>query len=307
MPQGSQPAALDFVDMRVIGDDVTNFVNGAVYGDAQVETGLFTLTVGSRAELHSVYGASAVPRVALTRVFPTGHLKLLVSGAFKAPSIVNLQMNPDIRPERTRVIEGEAGLQLVDGVYVTVNAFDIEVHDPIAYFFDPETDDEGYTNFARTGTRGVEAELRYATSPVDLSASYAFATAAGLNDVASYAVPGEPSRLLGMPNHKAVARATFHLNDMVSFTPSVVLRSERAAITGVDDDDAPIYSDLPASALVNAWLQVRDIAPGVHIGCGVQNLLDEDFRLAQPYDSLHAPLPAFDREVMVRIEGAMPL
>jgi len=39
----------------------------------------------------------------------------------------------------------------------------------------------------------------------------------------------------------------------------------------------------------------------------VQNLLGEDFRLAQPYNSLHAPLPAFDREVMVRIEGGMPL
>jgi hypothetical protein len=118
VPQGSQPAALDFVDMRLLGDDVTNFINGAVYGDAQIETGLFTLTVGSRAELHSTYGPSAVPRVALTRVFPTGHLKLLVSGAFKAPSIVNLQVNPDIRPERTRVLEGEAGLQVVDGVYV---------------------------------------------------------------------------------------------------------------------------------------------------------------------------------------------
>ncbi len=110
-----------------------------------------------------------------------------------------------------------------------------------------------------------------------------------------------------MPNHKLVARATFHLSDNVNFTPSVVLRSERAAITAVDDDDNAIYSDLPASALVNAWLQVRDVLPGIHVGCGVQNLLDEDFRLAQPYDSLHAPLPAFDREIMVRLDGTMPL
>jgi outer membrane cobalamin receptor len=307
VPQRSQPAALDFVDLRFAGDGVTNFLNGAVYGDAQIETGLFTLTVGSRAELHSTYGPSMVPRVAITRVFPTGHLKLLVSGSFKAPSIANLQLNPDIRPERTRVVEGEAGLQLVEGIYVTVNAFDIEIRDPIVYFFNADINDDGYANFDRTGTRGVEGELRYATGAIDLSASYAFATAAGINTVPNYGVQDDPSRLLGMPTHKAVARATFHLSDRVTFTPSVVLRSERAAITSVDGDGNPIYGNLPASALVNAWLQVRDVAPGVNVGCGVQNLLGEDFRLAQPYNSLHAPLPAFDREVMVRIEGAMPL
>jgi len=306
MPQDAEPV-LDILDMRLAGDGVTNFQNGAVYGDARVETGLFTLTVGSRAELHSTYGPSAVPRVALTRVFPQGHLKLLVSGAFKAPSIANLQYNADIRPERTRVIEGEAGAQLIDSLYVTVNAFDIEINDPIVYFYDPDTDNEGYANFGRTGTRGVETELRWANPFTDLSASWSFATPAGLNQVASYAVPGDPSRLLGMPAHKVVARASFHLSDRVTFTPSVIFRSERAAITAVDADENAIYTELPSSALVNAWLEVRDVVPGVSIGGGVRNLLGEDFRLAQPFDSLHAPLPAFDREVTVRITGTMPL
>lgn len=305
MPPDAEPA-LDILDMRLVGDGVDNFQNGAIYGDARVETGLFTLTVGSRAELHSTYGPSMVPRVALTRVFPQGHLKLLVSGAFKAPSISNIQYNPDIRPERTRVIEGEAGAQLVDSLYLTVNAFDIEINDPIVYFYDADTDEEGYANFGRTGTRGVETELRWANPFTDLSASWSFATPAGLNEVASYAVPGDPSRLLGMPAHKVVARASFHLSEMVSFTPSVIFRSERAAITAVDADENAITTELPSSALVNAWLEVRDVVPGVSMGVGVRNLLGEDFRLAQPYDSLHAPLPAFDREVMVRVSGAMP-
>lgn len=307
IPQGSQDRALDYVDTQLVGPNTTNYGNGALWGEAVIDTSLFTLTTGARAETHSAYGPSFVPRVALTRVFDRGHAKLLVSGAFKAPAIANISLTPTIRPERTRVLEAEVGAELVDQTYLTANAFDIEILDPIVYFFDEATQTENYANFPRTGSRGIEVGAVWAPGFGRFDLSWTFATAGGLNTVDLYAIPGDTSRLLGMPLHKLVVSTALFLSDQVTITPSIILRSERGAVLSVDADGNSVVEDLPASALVNVFLDVRDIVPGLDFGLGVRNLLDEQFQIAQPYDSQHAPLPVFDRELQARIGGTFPL
>lgn len=59
-----------------------------------------------------------------------------MSGAFKAPAIANISLSPTIRPERTRDLEAEVGVGLIDETYLTANTFDIQIVDPIVYFFD---------------------------------------------------------------------------------------------------------------------------------------------------------------------------
>jgi hypothetical protein len=293
----------DIVDTNFTGDGVTNLYNGALWGEAIIETPLFTLTTGARAEQHSVYGASFVPRVALTRVFGPAHAKLLVAGAFKAPGIANLELGPDIRPERSRVIEGEVGFEPFSATYLTANVFDIEINDPIVYFFDEVSGTENYVNARRTGTRGIELQALWSPSFGRFDLSWSFASADGKNDVGLYAVPGDPSRMLAQPAHKLAATAAFFLGESVTLTPSMVLRSERAAVTAVDDDGASVITDLPASAMVNVFLDAREVIPHLNVGVGVQNLFGEEFLLPQPYDSQHAALPAFDRTVFVRLGG----
>lgn len=305
--QGSQARELDYFDARIVGPDTTNFANGGVWGEAALDTPLFQLTTGARAELHNAYGASFVPRVALTRVFDKGHAKLLVSGAFKAPAIANVVLTPDIKPERTRVLEAEVGAELVPQTYVTANVFDMEIRDPIVYFFDEINQADGYLNYPRTGSRGVELSAVWAPGFGRFDASWTLATTAGLNQVTSYTVPYDDSRLLGMPQHKLVVSTALFLSDRITLTPSMVMRSQRAAVVGVDVDGSAMVADLPASALVDLFLDFRDVVPGVNLGVGVRNLLDEPYAIAQPYDGLHAPLPAFDRELNVRLGGDLPL
>lgn len=295
-----------------VGDESKQYLNGAVYGEGVVDVELFLLTLGARAELHSVYGGSFVPRVALTRVFDGAHVKLLVAGSFRAPGIDNIRFAAgDIRPERTRVIELESGLALSSAMYLTVNAFDITINDPLIYFVDSADEIEGfdgYTNFPQTGTRGVETTL-LGTAPYGrLEISYSFATAAGKNQVPLYGVPGDDGRLLATPQHKAVVVGSIFLAPGVTATVTAIGRSERAAQVGYDEDFNALYGELPPSLLVGGALRVSDVlVRGVEATLGVRNALGDDYRIAQPYASGHPPLPFEDREVYVRLAGRFDL
>jgi len=288
---------LDFQPEREGGAGDVLYGNLAIFGEAVVATPLFLLTMGARGERHSQYGDSFVPRVALTRVFDNAHAKLLVAGAFRGPVIANLRVNPNIAPERTASFSLEGGLRLNPTLYLTVNAFDLTVNQPIVYFVDDTGGDEvGYANFGRTGSRGVEATLLDAASWGRLQLAAV---------VSVYAVPGDDSRMLGQPSHKVVGITSLFLSDTLTLTGNAVLRSERAAVVAVEPSGRTVVKDLPTSVLLGATLRLALPDSGVEALLGVRNLLDDDFRLPQPYASGHGPLPFDDREVFVRLSGSL--
>jgi outer membrane cobalamin receptor len=297
----------------VASPQVQQYGNGALWGELQLDAGgLFRLTAGARGEQHSVYGGSFVPRVALTRTFDGAHAKLLVAGAFRAPSIDNIRgaLSP-VRPERTTVIEAEVGVRVVDNWYLTVNAFDITLRDALLYVVE-ENDDEsvtdGYENLGLTASRGLEATLMGGGSFGRVEAAWSFATPAGRNEIARLAFPGDDGRLLAMPQQRLALQATAFLARGVSATVHGVLRSSRAAAVGLDLNDPaepPVFGDLPATALLGATVRLTDLlVPGTDVTLGIKNLLGDEDRLVQPYAPGHAPLPYGDREVFVRLAGS---
>jgi hypothetical protein len=59
---------------------------------------------------------------------------------------------------------------------------------------------------------------------------------------------------------------------------------------------------LPTQLLFNLFVRAQDVGtPGLEIGAGVYNLTGTNFRIAQPYNGGHAPLPVFSREFLVQI------
>lgn len=292
--------SLTRVDFTGYASDNT-FENGAAFGQALLKTDYFNLTAGARSEFHSVYGGSFVPRVALTKVFDRFHVKALVSGALKAPSIYNIIVSPDIRPERARVLEAEAGVQLTDFLYVTGNLFDITINDPIVYKYDEANETDTFTNFTTTGSRGVEIETLLKLQQIQLNLAYSFYTAEGKNEVDIYQVPGHPEVNLGFPQHKLSGSATYAPIERLALTTTFAFRSERQAEVSVDGDGAPVFAALAPTALVNVIVSMRDIGvPGLDGSLGVYNLLGDKFSLPQAYYADHAPLPAEPFEVMLK-------
>jgi outer membrane receptor for ferrienterochelin and colicin len=278
-----------------------DFKNGAAFGQVLLKTAFFNLTAGARGEYHSVYGGSFVPRVALTKVFDRVHVKFLVSGAFKAPSIYNIVISPDIKPEHARTLEAEAGLQVTDFLYVTGNLFDITINDPIIYKYDEANAVDTFKNFTKTGSRGVELEALMKLEDVQINLAYAFYSAESKNEVDIYQVPGEPGMNLAFPQHKVSGSVTYTPIDKVSVTSTFALRSNRSGEVSVDADGAPVFQSLAPTALVNGVVAMRDIGVnGLDASVGVYNLLGDTFVLPQAYYAGHAPLPAEPFEVLLK-------
>jgi outer membrane cobalamin receptor len=296
----------------VAGPEVQQFANGAAWGEMMLDAGLFLLTAGARGELHSVYGGSFVPRVALTRTFDGAHAKLMVAGAFRAPTIENLvsALGP-LRPERTTVVEGEFGLRLVDSWYLTVNAFDIVMRDAILYVVEELADEsivDGYANLGSTGSRGVEATLLGAGNWGRVELAWSFATPAGKNEVARLAVPGDDDRLLAMPQHRLAVQATAFVARGVTATVHGVLRTARAATLGIDESgpvEVPIFGEVGPTAIVGATVRCANLlVPGTDLTLGIKNLLGDDDALVQTFAPAQNPVPYGDPEVFVRLAGS---
>jgi outer membrane cobalamin receptor len=280
--------------------DRVGYQNLAAFAEAAVDTRLANVLAGVRYENHSEFGSSFVPRLALTRLFAPFHVKLLASGAFRAPSVENINYGIDVTPERTWSFEGEVGWQATRSLYLALNAFDITIEDAIVFFYDEVTVTEGYRNEGKTGSRGLELELR-ATLPFgSLHAGYSFYTSTGKNDVATYTIPGRDDLLLGFAGHKLTASAQLRPTRNLVVTPSLVFLSERYAYV-----DAAIYPEttrIDPRFYLDLFAAWRDLGvKGLELGAGVRNLLDESREYVQPYDGGHAPLPGLTRELFVRL------
>ena len=281
------------------------YQNFATYAQALYQ-GFVNVTAGARYENHSSYGDSFVPRFALTKVYGPVHGKFLLSRAFRGPGIQNIRLNEAIKPERTTVLEAEAGVQLGDYVFVAANFFDITIADPIVYT--TEMGEEKYANFQQTGSRGVEVESRLRHPRIQATLGYSYYTAAGKNKVAPYEVPGSTSQLLAAPQHKLTLSSSIKLIEGLTVNPSLMAVSERAFVSGLTEPMSPGESQiktigkLDAALLLNVFLWYRDLGlKGLDVGLGVYNLLDQRAPFVQAYAADHNPLPSQSLELLGKV------
>ncbi|MCY1036022.1 TonB-dependent receptor plug domain-containing protein [Corallococcus sp. BB11-1] len=282
--------------------DVVSYRNFAGFVEAYSDNPIATVVAGARFEDHSFFGSSFVPRLVLLKSFGPVSGKALYSRAFRAPGIENISLGDDVRPERTTVYELEATVRLGEGQTVSANAFDVGVTDPIIYSYDTDTDSEAYRNLGRLGSRGVELDYRVRGAWGRAQVGYSFYRPGGRNDVEDYLVPGQPHAFTGLPTHKATLTGTARVLPWLSLSPTAVLVGQRFAVGAPDEEGVSEVQKLSPRLLLNLFVRAENVGTkGLEIGAGVYNLLGSDFRVAQPYNGGHAPLPVFTREFMVRL------
>ena len=306
---------------------------------------LGSLSAGARIENHSAAGSSFVPRGAYTLVAGPFHAKLIANEAFRAPGVENLNAVPTdasgnplkTKPERTVTFEAELGYQLTDYAWLKANFFDITILDPISYFIDANGS-EGYKNFPKTGTRGVEVEARIKHKRVWANLSYSYYQSGSVlaeNQVPQYAVPVSDSAdttasltdstnfrqnvLLGWPQHKIAAYGAVEAYKDLWLSASVFWMSARYAyLSGILDSTGALSGEHIGSespvAVASVFLTWKNVIhKGGSIQVGIHNLFDANYRYVEGYAGDHAPVPAPSREYFVRLafdetglEGANP-
>lgn len=280
---------------RVIYSDIAGYAQGIA------ATSLVDVTAGVRYEKHSASGDSLVPRLGLVRQLGRFHVKLLASRAFRAPAIENLNLNPDLRPEKADAGEVEVGYEAGRRLFVSANFFDIRVERPIVYHVDPATFAETYLNFSRTRTRGAEIEARLRGRRGYLTAGYSHYRTVR-NGASNYAVPGHDGVVLGLPAHKATLNASCNLTRSLSVNPSLVVVGGRYGYSSLDPAGNPQHKKYRPKHLLNIFVLKKEaFAPGLDLGAGVYDVLDSGYEFLQPYDGGHPPLPGPSREAVVKV------
>lgn len=252
---------------------------------------------GLRYDLHQAYGSAVAPRLALTHTGRHGHLKLLGSRAFHAPTMV--PSRSDVGPEWTTTVEAEGGLG-AGPVYATLGAYEVQVSDVLLYFYDPTSDPaDGYRNGGAAGTRGLEGDvvLRWRSVQAGLGGAVGVPNPNG--DTPDYRVPGQPRAVLGLPGHKVVGRVSGAPGPVVVGGVATVL-GPRWAIPAVDGAGSR-YERLPASVLLDATVEGVEHRTGLRVGVSAHDLLDTAAPFVQPYDGWHGALPSLGREILVTI------
>jgi outer membrane cobalamin receptor len=288
--------------------DTVNFSNGTrdiaisnytTYAQGIFKTKPINVILGARYEHNTSYGSSFVPRFGLTKVWDKFHLKALYSKAFRAPSIENIDISPDISPENTTVIEFEAGLKLMYNCYLTANIYDITTKDPIIYYYD-EMEFDKYINKSSTGSRGFDVDCKWKFEGWLLSFAYSYSTTAGHNVIDVYKVPGHEKNVLAFPSHELNIVSNVHLSKSLNFSPSLTFMGTRYSY--LEDQNSIIGTEeISPSLYMNINFNVNDIfCKGLMLQAGCFNLSDEKTLYIQPYNGNHRPLPGQGRQFQLK-------
>jgi outer membrane receptor for ferrienterochelin and colicins len=281
------------------------FETHALFVEGTVRT-VVDVTAGARYEHNGRYGASFVPRVALTRLVGGFNAKALLSQAFRAPGLENLSENSDLKPERATHFELEAGYLVAPWLHASMTGFAILIEKPIYYEYDPVTEVDTYVNGATAGTCGLEMQARLLRAGFSASFGYSLYTASCREQPSFVRVPGRPQALLGLANHKVTLAASWQPTAEVSVDPALTYLGSRWYAQPTATGVAQIRED-PSVFLVDLFLTWRGrILRGGAVSLGIHNLLGQRFDFIQPYDGGMPPMRGLDREVTVRVSYDVP-
>jgi len=352
-----------FEDQAFNADTISQFYSGkppdhysstAFYGEAIFRLPVFHLFAGARFETNASYESAFSPRVGITKKFNKFHMKFLVTDAYRLPTLGNIYYSFDgtydvetdstgkseiknvgrgLEPEKTLVIEAEAGYQFSDKTYLTLNLFDMTIRDPIVYSFyqdenirDIYGENSGlyvYRNYDKSGTRGIELDFRFQDKWGFLNANYSFYTVGNKPKVDAYSVSTFnriPSQrqlvndefLLAFPQHK------LNLNWLYKITPDFTVNVNGTFIGPRYGYDIDITGPGPYGVsgklikrrftyLVDFYFRYQNLfTPGLSTGIGVNDVFNKGADYLQPYFGLRPPLPGASRELKFAIKYSLP-
>ncbi|AHM60723.1 TonB-dependent receptor [Flammeovirgaceae bacterium 311] len=292
--------AKDLLDLGNFGDvQQVQYQNFSAFGEVLLKHRLANITAGMRFEHHSAFGSAMAPRFAITKHVNRLHFKGLASGAYRAPGIENINMNPDIKPERSSSYELETGYQFTKDMLLAVNFFRIRTND-IIVFSSLGVTEENFTNFEQVSSQGIEVVYQVRRPKWSSNLTYSYSRASDKNAVEQYRVAGKDHLNIGIAAHKLTLHGGYRLTNRFSINPTLVCIGERYGYAGFDDEGEPQLQRFAPVLLADLHLQYKDLLPGLTLGAGIHNLLNKENLFIQAYNGGSDPVPGPGREFTVK-------
>jgi outer membrane receptor for ferrienterochelin and colicin len=275
------------------GQTSVQFFNYSIYTQATLKWKKFILTPGLRYEKHNVYGAVLVPRINLSAQWNKFGFDIQYNEAFRAPTIINIDLNRTIKPERTYDKEIELNYSFNSFNQMAITFFYIDIFRPIIY-----TKEEGietYFNGARTGSLGTEFSYRWKNEKNFLASSFSFYRPSN-NLVDVFSVEQNSNVLIATPAVKIACDYTRQINKYLYFGVSGIYYGKRYGYNSVDEP----FSQ-PETYLITAYVGTKALFDVLDLSIGMNDILDQRYKFIQAYRSGSGPLPGPGRELTVRL------
>lgn len=301
--------AMAYVDKGTSLQDETYFggersiemSNMALFAQGLLKVRWANITGGFRYEHNNLTGDAFVPRLAITKRIQNFHFKALYSQSFRTPALenVNLALSGNINPEKTKSAELEFGYQFTPEMLFSVNLFSQITKDVIIFEY-VDDDNQGYNNYEKSGSKGIEVLYQLKEKNLGFVASYSMAVT-GDNSVTIYEVPQTTKTFAGFPKGKFSFNGFVNLGKKFTFNTSLLASGKRYAYTALDNSGASVANALPAYVMINPYFSAVDLVPGLNLGIGVFDLLNEKPGIPQAFDGGFAPIPGRSREYVIKL------
>jgi outer membrane cobalamin receptor len=280
----------------------------AAFGELVLNTKYATISAGLRVDDHSALNPAAAPRFAITKAFENTHFKFIYSRSFKIPTIQNFNLAGEegLKSEFIQFFEAEAGIYLINNqkskLLFTTNIYRIQLTDPIIYGYNPIAAFETYANFPKTGTQGLETELRYTSPKIKIIANYSLYNPYQ-NQIEELKVEENNKQFLAFPNTKMNFFIAYKITPNFSASTTTTWQNERFTYlqTDPDSEDLTLIRYKPVF-FGNVFFQYKNIAKtGIDVGLGVYNLFDTPNVFLYPTNTSIVPLADQSREFLIRM------
>jgi outer membrane receptor for ferrienterochelin and colicin len=287
------------------GKNTMQLHNLAVFTEGTIKIKKLNLIAGIRTENNSEYGLAFAPRIGATSVFNKFHFKTLFSGAYRSPTVGNIDVASEIKAERSFVSEIEFGYRINDHMFVTANVFDIQINNSIIYYdnggWDPGID-WGYKNSDNTGSNGLELEFKMLYEKGFASVNYSYYTQTFRKVPELYMVSQNKKTALALPQNKISINLNYSPVRNLRVGPTLIVLGKRYGYNATDDYDEGLISEFDASYLLNLALTYDNlIRKGISMSIAVHDILNQKPIYIQPYNGWFHPYPGRSREIILKL------
>lgn len=288
--------------------ETLSYSDYAVFGQAIIKSKIANIALGARYNDNSIYNSSFVPRLAITKVVNNFHAKILFSKAFRAPNIMNIDVNTSIKPENTTVWEFETGYRFSEIISGNFNLFHIHTDDIIVFYYDETINDDGYTNLEKMGTKGFETEWKFKIHKGFIGANYSFYLPLNKESIIpDYEVQTNHNALLGFAVHKINLFGNMKLNHEVIPGATISFYGPRYGISGMNSDGSTTYKLYHPAAFINVFVTKENLfAKNLSVRFGIYNVSDEKELYLPAYSIMRSPTPGKGREFNLKLAYSIP-
>lgn len=271
--------------------------NLSIFSQALYKSKLGTFTAGGRFDENSFYGSFFVPRLGYTKIFGPWHIKLLYSNAYRTPSLYNLKLNPETKPEFLETAEAEMGY-LNNNQRISINLYFNNLYDPVVY---AQTIDgfDTYRNGTRIGSMGLELDYTGQFEKWNWSLNYAY-TIPHENRISLFTLIDNPNNFVAFSKHRINARLSIPVVKGWALQLNQQFWSERYS-----QNPGLVAQKIDAQWVSGIMINKQWQNTGWMLQFGVNDLLNTRLTTIQAFSGYVSPYRSFGRELVISLTKSL--